>query len=376
MAIYENLKNIIEQHSILYKAFLTAGIGKSQMSRIINHDQWPVKADRATLQADIEAVLATNGVSKQKLAKIWESPLAVKRTTHLLQGGPAVLEKHILEQVGLNRDPFWNEISGVEDVFDSKPHLYIFNKMYDAAQNAKFIGIHGPVGSGKTIVKNLLIERLQSEHNFLISEPLISEKSRLRPPSIADPMIQDFLYQFGSIQQSGKLSSPRSLEAKVRFLARILKNNQKLGRRCVIIIDEAHDIPIETIKSMKRFHEIQDGFKKLLGIILIGQPELHDIITRDYRIREVAARVDMVEIKPQAIDAGEYLSWKIQRAGGAVEKLFNEAALTEIRRKLNGSGSPLLINVIASHTIKKAYATNNLPATAEVVELAFKEMGG
>lgn len=379
-----NLLRIKERYGFTWSAFDDYGLRKDQMSVIARHGRFPIKADVASVKRAIERGLRDLGVTEEEIRTVWGThprhpgkleTIEPTLKDQILLGGPAVLEKQILDKIGFERDPFWNEISRPEDVFDSKPHLHILQKMRDAALNAKFIGIHGEVGSGKTVMKNMLFEMLKKEGNFLISEPVISEKSRLRPPTVADSMIQDFLYEFGSIPQTGKLASPRSLEAKNRFLARIMKSNKRQGRRHVVVIDEAHDLPIETIKSMKRFHEIQDGFTKLLGIILVGQPELNDVICKDYRIREVAARIDMIEIRAQTIDAEGYLRWKVQRAGGDFARIFTDSAVSEIKRKLNGAGNPLTLNVLASHAIDKGFRTGTLPVTNEVVELAWKEMG-
>ncbi|XLM22759.1 AAA family ATPase, partial [Chromobacterium piscinae] len=87
------------------------------------------------------------------------------------------------------------------------------------------------------------------------------------------------------------------------------------GYRHCLVIDEAHSLPIPTLKHLKRFFELELGFKKLLSIILIGQPELKvKLSERDAAVREVVQRCEMVELAP--LEGGrleEYLKFKLER---------------------------------------------------------------
>ena len=65
-----------------------------------------------------------------------------------------------------------------------------------------------------------------------------------------------------------------SQEAKARQAQKMLAESSRAGNSHVLVIEEAHDLSIQTLKVLKRFWELEDGFKRLLAIILIGQPEL------------------------------------------------------------------------------------------------------
>lgn len=83
----------------------------------------------------------------------------------------------------------------------------------------------------------------------------------------------------------------RSSEARFRQLHRVLRDSRRTGRSHVLVIEEAHALPIPTLKHLKRFMELEDGFKKLLGIILIGQPELAmKLSEQSQEAREVVQR--------------------------------------------------------------------------------------
>jgi type II secretory pathway predicted ATPase ExeA len=94
------------------------------------------------------------------------------------------------------------------------------------------------------------------------------------------------------------------------------------------VIDEAHSLPIPTIKHLKRFFELELGFKKLLSIILIGQPELKAKLSeRNQDVREVVQRCEMVELAP--LDGGrldEYLKFKFDRLGKPIGEVIDVTA--------------------------------------------------
>lgn len=373
------LKLIISRYKIPLSAFSEAGLSKANIAQIKNHDIWPVKRARSELEEGIIKVLRKYGVKQSEMIGLFDrehdhkQTLKKKKPTiHLLKGGPKMLPEVVLKKAGLKKDPFTQEIEGVSDVFDAKPQMYVFQKMVDAAENQKLLGIFGEVGSGKTIIKNVFIEQLKSKRHFIISEPLINQKERLTPSSLVDGIIQDVLYGTYSIGMTGKLQSPRSLEAKNRFLRYHLAAKRRQGVKTVLIIDEAHDLTLQTIKSLKRLHELQDGFNKLLAIILIGQPELESLI-KDYRVREVTARIDLVRMAPINGMFDDYLKWKIEKAGGELEAVFTTEAITDMKHRVS-QATPLSINVLASHVIYTAFRMDTFPANAEIVDLAWKEM--
>jgi len=379
--VYHNLATLLRENGISYTPFDNAGISKTWMSKIIRDDSWPKKRAQRDVQAEIEHVLILEGVPENLLKDIWQKPesatparrLNIKFVNNLLLGGPVMLQQDVLNWIGCYRDPFWNEIGGLDDLYPNAEHDRIMNIMLDAATNQKLLAVYGRVGSGKTIVQNRLLLHLDSEANYRVCEPRISEKTQLRPSTLVDAMIHDFLHKRGSLMdEKNRLEVPRKLEEKDRRLAQILFNNQYDGKNCLLIIDEAHDLPLETLKTIKRLYEIQHRFKKLLGIVLIGQPELADRF-KDYRVREVSARVNLEEIKPVRIDAAEYLKFKIERAGGQFEQLFHPSAIIEIERKLADERTPLALNIMASKAIRRAYKLGQKPITGEIVDLAFRK---
>ncbi len=357
-----------------------AGIARTVLYEIVRWQRFPKRQNRATVIANIENALRRQGIAAETIQTCWElvpvtttSPLKKTGLAHVLKGGAQVIPQEILRELGLNKDPFTNELESIADVFATPQHNHALSKMLDAAKNCKFIGLWGKVGSGKTVLKTLFEERLGMEKNYLISEPFINQKNRLKPSSLADAMIQDFLFLRGGTGTNGQLTAPQNLEAKNRWLKRIMREKSRDGKKLILMIDEAHDLTLDTLKALKRFHELQDGFRKQLAIILLGQEELYHKMG-DPRIREVAARIDLVQLQPIPRQTQKYLEYKITRAGGELERVLTSDAIKTITRLLP-QANPLEINVLASSAIITAWRSGSMPATGEAVELAYKEIG-
>lgn len=382
-----NLKYILAEYNISYSQLAgETRISKTAISNIINHNIWPDRQDKAEIQTAISGHLRTKGVPADLIKSSWkqaaDSRLSERsrnpaRVTASVSQPKIVwrrtmLDQDVLDRCGLSRDPFNNEMETISDVLETPQHNFVFKKAKDAARRSKLIAIHGPVGSGKGIVKALLYDWLEAQKNYLISEPFIAEKDKCKPSIVADSMIQDFLYKRGGISEKGYIRAPRNLEAKMRWLYNILKNKLRDGKRMVLIIDEAHLLPTETLKALKTFHELQDGFKKMIAIIIFGQEELVERLS-DYRIRELSARINTVELKPIPNMVAKYITHKITRAGGKAERIIDDTAMKTVAR-LMPNANPLMINCLVSSSILKSWKADTFPVTAEVVETAYKEM--
>ena len=106
------------------------------------------------------------------------------------------------------------------------------------------------------------MDRIQSEgQKIKIITPRSIDKARLTTSAICDAIIQDCSAE----------KPKRTLEAKSRQVEKILTNSSRAGYNHVLMIEEAHDLNIWTLKYLKRFWELEDGFKKLLAIVYAGK---------------------------------------------------------------------------------------------------------
>ena len=127
----------------------------------------------------------------------------------------------------------------------------------------------------------------------------------------------------------------RSPEARFRQLHRVLKDSARAGNQHILIIEEAHSLPVPTLKHLKRFFELEDGFKKLLSIVLIGQPELKQKLSeRNFEVREVVQRCEIVELAPLDNCLEEYVAWRLKAVGRKTADIFDRDALDALRNRL------------------------------------------
>lgn len=254
-----------------------------------------------------------------------------------------------MKQFGLPYDPFVGDVTKAEDVYMTEDTRFIAEYLYQTARIGGIVALIGESGSGKTTIRRYAIDRMQAEgQKVRVIIPRIIDKSRLTASSICDAIIQDC---------SGE-APKRSLEAKARQIERILTNSGRAGWSHVLMIEEAHDLAIQTLKYLKRFWELEDGFKKLLSIILIGQPELKAKLdeAKNWEAREVIRRMEILELEPLSSgkEIAAYLELKFSRLNAERKSIISDegckALSMRLRRQLRNQPQvysiayPLLVN--------------------------------
>ncbi|MFQ5637997.1 MAG: AAA family ATPase [bacterium] len=386
MSVVYKLKGVLKKRGISYRA-LAEGlpVSAATLSDILNHQRWPETVDALEIKEKIGMLLDLAGAPGN--GDLWEleKSLTPAASVPLRKGQkkykdvetkilrrPTMLTGKILEKLELSKDPFFEEMDDYGDILLTQQHEFVLEKMKDAAQKQRMIGVFDDeVGGGKTIVKKLFLEWLSRQNNppFLVSEPQIVEKAKCVPGAIIDSMIQDFFYKANVLQKApGRTMNTMVLERKSRIVCEQLKWQWGTGKRSILIIDEAHLLPDATLKSLKNFHEMTNGLKKILAIVIIGQRELFMKLNEPgHEIREVAARIDLVKLDPIPNLVQRYIEFKIDRAGGDYRKIFDESAIAEITRMLPNA-NPLMINNLAAGAIEEAYRLGRWPVTAETLE--------
>ena len=121
----------------------------------------------------------------------------------------------------------------------------------------------------------------------------------------------------------------------LRQIHELLKSSALTGRRHLLVIEEAHCLPSPTLKHLKRFLELKDGMQRLVGIALIGQPELRErLSSQNADVREVAQRCEVVELEPLDGELEGYLRHKFARFDLKYEDVFAPDAADAIRARL------------------------------------------
>jgi type II secretory pathway predicted ATPase ExeA len=268
----------------------------------------------------------------------------------------------------LFRNPFVGDVERGTDIYRSDEHRYIEAAMLDAAKHCGFLAIVGEVGSGKTTMRREVMEQLKSESNVMVIFPQIIDKGRITASSICDAIIMDLSEQKPKIK----------LEQKTRQVQALLQDRSRAGYQACLMIEEAHDLSTQTLKYLKRFYELEDGYKKLLGIILIGQTELKNMFNESQHVemREVIRRVQVAEIRGLGGNVKEYLKLKFKRVGGNLENIMDDPAIEALckrlttldaRKKEISHAYPLLVNNYVARAMNLAAELGETVITEEVV---------
>jgi len=282
-----------------------------------------------------------------------------------------MLSQRAKKHFALFRDPFIDDVQSADDVFLSKEQRYIREAMFSTAKHGGFLAVIGESGSGKTTLRRDLIDRIEREgQNIVPIQPRTIDKGRLVAGLICEAIIHDLSQQ----------KPRRSLEGKARQVEEILTGSSRAGNSHVLLIEEAHDLSINTLKYLKRFWELEDGFKKLLAIILIGQPELKRKLDerQNYEAREVIRRCEIAELQPLNGDLEDYLALKFKRIGKDPAELFADDAYDAMRERLRlqrrGSSEfvsmlyPLIVNNLSIKALNLCAEIGAEKVDAEVIK--------
>ncbi|MEF1311417.1 ExeA family protein [Vibrio mytili] len=282
------------------------------------------------------------------------------------------LENQMLTQAAMKhfklfRNPFINDIRGVRDIYLNEDSRYVLAAMKDVARNQGILAVVGDSGAGKSVLRRLLLDELHNDGDISVIQPKIIDKTRATAAGICDAIINDISSE----------TPKRSMEAKARQVERLLMTAFKGGQRHVLIIEEAHDLTIPVMKYLKRFWELEDGFSKLLGILLVGQTELFHRLDerRHYELREFIRRCMVVEVPPLDHDIEAYLKHKFERSGCDYNKIMDDNAANALKERLqtrrNQSGSlvyPQVINNLIAKAMNLCASLDETKVTDEIIK--------
>lgn len=233
----------------------------------------------------------------------------------------------------LFRDPF-AEVDEREDVFLSPDIRYVRESLWATAKHGGFLAVIGESGAGKTTLKRDLADRIHRESApVILIEPyvLAMEDNDQKGKTLKSGHIAEAILACVAPLERPK-SSP---EARFRQIHQVLRDSARSGHKHLLLIEEAHGLPLPTLKHLKRFLELEDGFKKLLSVVLVGQPELRlKLSERNLDVREVVQRCEVVELTPLDNFLPAYLKFRFDKVGADAEKCFEPSALDALREKL------------------------------------------
>ncbi|WP_342632400.1 AAA family ATPase [Marinobacter alkaliphilus] len=232
--------------------------------------------------------------------------------------------------------------------------------MYGVQGQGGFIVITGEVGTGKTTVCRCFIENVPEHVDIaLILNPRLSARELLS--SICDELEIDH-------------APEATIKQLVDGINQDLLKAHAAGRHKVLIIDEAQNLSADVLEQLRLLTNLETAEKKLLQIVLLGQPELQDMLALP-ELRQLNQRVtaryhlDAIE---QA-DLPAYLRYRLSVAGLRGD-IFSPAAVRKLYRQ--SQGIPRLINLISDRALLGAYAEGEHQITADHIQQAAREVHG
>ena len=234
----------------------------------------------------------------------------------------------------LPRNPFVDDVQGVDDVYQSKSVRYVRATLLDAALHHGFVAIVGESGAGKSTLAEDLEERIKADkRDVLVVRPYVlameatdAKGKTLKSAAIAEALI-------AALDPAAPVRS--NPQARYAQLHTLLKASRAAGRRHLLVVEEAHCLPTATLKHLKRFLELKDGMQRLLGVALIGQPELRERLgSHNAEVREVMQRCEVVELEALDGELEAYLRHKFARFELKYEDVFAADAADAIRARL------------------------------------------
>ncbi|EGY52029.1 ExeA family protein [Neisseria shayeganii] len=341
------------------------GCSKPMLVAVINHGQWP-KKDAAELREKLKQFFTRNGADIPQCLE--NEPEAAPAITQESEDNDMLLRKATLTQAarrhfGLARDPFSDEIRCAEDVYMTPDARYVREAMYQTAAHGGFVAVVGESGAGKSTLREDLQDRIMREGKQIVTiEPyvLAMEDNDQKGKTLKASHIAEAILEAAAPGTSPK----RSPEARFRQIHKALQESAKAGNRHVLIIEEAHSLPVPTLKHLKRFFELKNGFERLLGIVLIGQTELaQKLAENNPAVREVVQRCELVTLLPLTDGklAG-YLKHKFARAGADIAQIMDESAVDAVAERLTVRGRAS--KGVETHSLLYPLAVNNLVSAA------------
>jgi general secretion pathway protein A len=234
--------------------------------------------------------------------------------------------------------------------------------LYGINEAGGFIQLTGEVGTGKTTVIRSLLEQLPGHADVaLILNP------RVTPAEFLLTICEELHV---AVPEPGRGSTKVLMD----LLGRHLLDTHARGRRVVLIVDEAQNLSTQTLEQVRLLTNLETATTKLLQIILIGQPELRELLDKP-ELRQLAQRITgRYHLNPlSAEESAAYVKHRM-RVAGATAEVFTPAALREIHR-LSG-GVPRIINVICDRALLGAFTQEDHRVGGALVRQAASEVYG
>jgi type II secretory pathway predicted ATPase ExeA len=374
---YTKLQRLIMKHGVSQAELgRLCYLSRSAFSRLARHGQWPEDAHRSVqIRQQLMSTLTKHGASSKQVAEaIVAGGLPHKKKAHsaattdsseplkaaLKTAAPTaktgagakvntlgidmLLRRQALSQAARKQFspdacPFSDDVQEAADVFKTPDVRYVQAAMKATAKHGGILAVVGESGAGKSTLRREFIDGLQRESGrTIVIEPymLAAESNDNVGRIFKSESIVRAIFKAVAPMERPK----RNAEEKYAQMHDLLKASLRSGNKHVLIIEEAHRLHTATIKHLKGFYELEDGFKKLLAIILIGQPELRQKLSEhNPEVREVVQRTEVAELAPLGAHLQTYLEFKFKRVNVKLDDVLEKGAVEALAARLTHGAS-------------------------------------
>jgi len=265
-----------------------------------------------------------------------------------------------LEHYGLREPPFAITPNPRFLFYSAKHREAVNHLLYGIRERKGFVQLTGEVGAGKTTVCRAMLEQLNDQFaTALILNPVMSPGELMKAVAV----------EFGLV-----VNGFDRLET-LAMLNEFLLRRATGGKDTVLIIDEGQDLTDELLEQVRLLSNLETDDRKLLQIVLMGQPELRDRLNA-HHLRQLRQRIT-VRYHLNTLDRGElspYIQHRLMVSGARLMPRFTAPALWRIHRY--SSGAPRLVNAVCDKALLAAYVHQTNEINFGLVGLAIRELEG
>ncbi|QQC83020.1 AAA family ATPase [Acinetobacter bereziniae] len=317
---------------------------------IVKHGKYP-KKNAAQIKQQIIDLLVSKGLTDKEIltamsavqlnsendqASVVERTAAPHEEEQLMLLRKQTLSQEAKKIFKLFNNFFTDDIQDASELFSNPDINYVRESMWQAAKgNSTFIAVVGQSGSGKTTLHQEFMDRIEREkESVIVIKPHVlgSEADDIKGKTLKSGHIAEAILR--AINPTIQIK--RSAELRFQQVEQTLTESKRAGQHHVLLIEEAQSLPIQTLKHLKRFSELKNGFKPLLSIILIGQDELkHKLSETNPEIREVVQRCEIVTLEPFTQNSLiDYLAHRCKTNGRQLSEFIDQTGLDAICTRL------------------------------------------
>jgi general secretion pathway protein A len=260
------------------------------------------------------------------------------------------------------QEPPFNITPDPRFLFFSDRHREAFNHILFGIRERKgFIQLTGEVGAGKTTVCRAILEQLG---------PRVRTALILNPCLTSTQLLRAILVEYGL-----KVPVKADRVTCLALLNQFLLDQAAAGNDVVLLIDEAQDLDSDLLEQVRLLSNLETDQRKLLQIVLIGQPELRDML-EERRLRQLRQRITIrYHLTPLSREETDYyIQHRLHVAGGNSRPSFSRWAIRRVHRY--SGGVPRLINAVCDKTLLCGYVDGTDQLEWRHVRRAIRELEG